>query len=345
MMPNMLRLRKTYLSLFLIYVGFVSAYTPTTWIDGFPNNLFAPPCLADVHGRFKKCSQWQGHVRVNFFSIVQPNKYLDISDYGYEAYGFALQGHLHLDRLLQGLYGQLYIPGLLVHKKGSEWDWLNRLQKSYSGSSASIADIPLLIGWEAIQRRSWHFSGYLIGTIPTAKHELFHHGLIHPFVSYNRQFSCGPGVESTVRLWGKTKHYIDWFLGGDITFWRGINGKGVINDWIHGLNTLIPIRIHANRMYRVRSNLSYKLKHFLSDVGVQYLRIPGEKFSLINQPSMPVNTNARFGQEMWDVFFDVGMEMNFAKLPSYITIGIQERVAGVNVLRHLTINAKIGTQF
>lgn len=343
----MLRLRKLYLFLFFVSVADVSAYTPITWIEGIPNNLFSPPCFANVHGKFKKCSTWQGHVRANLFSVVQPKEYY----YSSEGYGLALQGHIHLDRLLQGLYGQLYVPALLVHKKGSEWNWSSRQEKSYSGYFASIADIPFLIGWEAIQRKSWHFSGYFVGTIPTSKHELFHHGSIQPFVSYNDQFSCAPGLESFVRLWGKPKHHIDWHLGADITFWRGINGTGVITNWTNDSGTLVPtatsvpVRIHANRMYRVQSDLSYKFKHFISDLGTQYLHIPEEKFSLINPPPTPVNTNYNFSQQMLDVFLDVGMEMQLAKLPSYVTIGVQSRIAGTNVPPYLNINVKLGTQF
>jgi len=317
------------------------AYTPTTWIEGTPNNLFSPPCVSNVHGRFKKCSPWQGHVQANLFSVVQPNE----SYYGYEGYGIALQGHLHLDGLLKGLYVQLYVPTLLVHEKIRRWSWLSGPQKYYSGYSASIADIPTLIGWEAIQRKSWHVSGYFVGTIPTSKHKLFHHGLAYPSISYNRQFSCAPGLENFVRLWGKPKHHIDWLTEADVTFRRGFNDTWVTINWTDNSSTLVPIRIHANRMYRVRSDIAYKFKHFISDFGVQYLNIPEEECSLINQPPTSMDTVISPSQEMWDVFLDIGWEMQLAKLPSYVTIGVHYGIGEANTPEYWDINVKVGTQF
>lgn len=334
----MLQLRKFYLCLFFVSIETVFAYTPITWIERNPNNLFSPPCCSNIHGRLKKCSPWQGHVRANLFSMVQPREYY----YGYEGYGFALQGHLHMDRLLRGLYSQLYLPMLLVHEK---IDFLIDQPTSYSGSFATIADIPILLGWEAIQRKSWHFSGYFVGTIPTAKHGLFHHGLVKPYVSYNHQFSFGPGLENFVRLLGNPKHHIDWLTTADITFWRGVNKTWVFHDWTNNSKILEPIRIHANQMYRIRSDLAYKFKHFISNIGVQYLYIPEEKISLINQLSTPEKSESDFNQRMWDVFIEIGWEMQLAELPSYITIGTQSRAAAGNVPSSWNINVKIGTQF
>jgi hypothetical protein len=98
-------------------------------------------------------------------------------------------------------------------------------------------------------------------------------------------------------------------------------------------------------MYRVRSDLAYKFKHFISGFGVQYIHIPEAKVSLINPPPTPMNTNYNFSQPMWDVFLDVGWEMQLAKLPSYVTIGVQDGLAGVIVPQYWNINVKLGTQF
>ncbi len=345
----MLQLRKLCLWLFFVNsVVNISAYTPTTWIEGTPNNLFSPPCVSNVHDRSKKSSPWQGHVRANLFSVVKPNEYY----YGYEGYGIALQGHLHMDRLLKGLYGQLYVPALLVHEKINEWNGLIGPQEShkfYSGSSATIADIPVLIGWEAIQRQSWHVSGYFVGTIPTSKHTLFQNGLLNPFISYNHKFSYGPGLENFVRLWGKPKHHIDWLTNADITFWQGFNGTGVLT-WANNSKTFVPVKIHANHMYRVRSDLAYKFKHFIGGIGVQYINIPEEKISLINQPEphideIRIDAITNPSQHLWDISLDIGWEMQLAKLPSYITIGVQDALAGMNTPQYWNINVKLGTQF
>lgn len=341
----MLQLRKLCLCLFFVNsIVNISAYTPTTWIERTPNNLFSPPCVSNVHDRSKKCSPWQGHVRANLFSVVKPNEYY----YGYEGYGIALQGHLHMDRLLKGLYGQLYVPALLVHEKINEWNGLigpQESHKSYSGTSATIADIPVLIGWEAIQRKSWHVSGYFVGTIPTSKHTLFQNGLVNPFISYNRKFSYGPGLENFVRLWGKPKHHIDWLTNADITFWQGTNTKWSLTNWTDHSKILVPVKIHANHMYRVRSDLAYKFKHFISGIGVEYLHIPEEKISLINQTPAEESDAIDARYVTWDISLDIGWEMQLAKLPSYITIGAQDALAGMNTPQYWNINVKLGTQF
>jgi hypothetical protein len=341
---------KSYLLLFVFVVCTVvgRAYTPVTWINGTPNTLFAPPCLTEVHGEKKKCPPWQGHVRTNLFAVCQKD-YLGFSP-SY-AGGIALQGHLHLDKILHNLYGEIYAP-IVLAAEGKRYYWslnfTSKKQSTYS-SMATVADVPLLIGYTAIKRKRFQLDGYVLGIIPTVKRALFYQGTAVPHIRFDDHFSWGIGSSCLVHLWGRPQHNLGWLTEADITFHEGRNETNVFSVTTDGWKTVkkVPIllRRHADQLYMVQSNLAYKFKHLVSDLGVRYFHIPGIKYSLldttiITQPPMPWPA-----LELFDAFSDIGWIMHLYKLPSYVTLGAHYQILKHDYLEAWGINLKFGVDF
>ncbi len=331
---------KSYLLLivFVANVVIMQAYTPTTWIDSTPNNLFAPLFLSNTLGEQKKSKSIQGNLRTNLFATYQQSSYGAGASF---LEGVAAHGRVDADKILRGLYGEIYTP--LV---------FSSIRNGYLryASSATIADVPLLVGWSAIKKKRFQLDGYVLGIIPTTKRVLFHDGKSRYNIWFDDHFAWGLGSALVVHLWDRPRHKIDWLTEADVTFHEARKAAGILSSTSDGWKTVtdIPILLkrHAGQMYKIQSGLVSKFKHFVSDIGVQYFITPRIKHSFIdttltaNPP--PIDSAA----SIFNLFYDIGWRMRCGKFPSYVSLGANAIIPNHNdLIDRLNVTVKFGVDF
>lgn len=338
------RLHLIFLVTVLMSTGIMHAYTPITWITGNPNNVFAPLCLSNIHSNKKSCSPWQKHLHTNLFGGAQSNMYGRRID---QVYGVALQGHMHMDPLLRGLYTQVYVPAILTYGETYNWDKTTMRNIYRHGSTAAIADLPFVLGWNAIRRKSFRVSGYGFGIIPTTKFAFYHHRTKELLLSFDNHFACGLGGEVFVRICGTPRHHVDWLTEADVTFQECRKGIGTLTSWDYRTIKPIPIKIQATQLYKIRSGIAYKFRHFISDIGAQYLYTPERKYSLTGDALTVNNVTMNYdpSTHLLDLFADIGWVIGSHEPSPYVVVGTHMAIAGYNSCSDWDIHLKLGIDF
>lgn len=166
----------------LFFIGFYKmgyAYTPITWLEPFPQNFFAQPCVSNIQEKEEIYASWQGDIQTNLFAVGPDG-----------GYGLAMEGGLRRDDILHGIFGRIYIPVGFAYE-----------QRKY------IAELSLLGGLSVIKRKSFGFDVYALAKIPQAIHSVSHNN-----------FSGGFGCSCFIRIFGKPKHHLDCLTEVDVLF-------------------------------------------------------------------------------------------------------------------------------
>ena len=154
------------------------------------------------------------------------------------SYGFVLDYHQNLEKLLDGLYFSISIPIVYVkndmnmrvfscgaaHKTAAEnvlkyfrgeyevtegsnkqEKLKNALMGCMNDSQTGVADIPLILGYDFINDECYH-AGINIGLIIPTGNEAEGCRLFEAIVGNGGHFAFGAGLDGSVKLWGEDNH-------------------------------------------------------------------------------------------------------------------------------------------
>jgi hypothetical protein len=287
------------------------AYVPTIWINGTPNNIYTPLCRASICHEKGKRSPLNVNAQMDFFALAQWSNFA----YGQcQACGVSLQGDMHMNRLLNGIYCQIYASALMNHARS--YDYL--AQRVFYNTLASLTDTHFLLGLNAVHKNRFRCSGYVFGIIPATRHSLFNSSKIISWVGLDDHFAWGVGIDLFVRVWGKKLHHVDWLADTDVTFLT--SRKGLAWTKSNGIYQPCHIEICSSQLYKIRSALAYQCNYFISDIGIQLFCAPDLKYTSIDNLSKKTLEQST----LWaSLFCDVGTTIQLCDVPSYAALGVQ----------------------
>jgi hypothetical protein len=286
----------------------VHAYVPTTWIRGVPNNIYSPLGAINASQELDTYLPCNFDPRVNLFALTQRSQHLAGQC---QAYGLGFQGTLYMDKVLQGLYSQIYAAALMNH--GKIHDQSFRVKQD---TSSSLADTHLALGWKALNKKRLSLSGYLFGIIPAPKHALFDPNKIINWIGLDNHFAWGTGLDVFVRLWGNQFHHIDWLTDTNVTFLTSRHAQAWKNNSGY---ELCPIKIHAHQLYKCQSTIAYQFKNFISDLGIQCFYMPAPHYDMANGLTKSLTPS-----DLWVSFLcDIGVVLPVHQSSLYCSLGAQ----------------------
>ncbi len=153
------------------------------------------------------------------------------------SYGFVLDYHQNLEKLLDGLYFNIQIPIVYVkndmHMRvfkcqdaadGLAEDVLKYFMGEYEGtagnkqeklkfakmgccsdSTTGVADVELMIGYDFVNDECYH-AGINIGLVIPTGNEPEAHNAFEAIVGNGNHFGFGAGLDGAVKLWGEDNH-------------------------------------------------------------------------------------------------------------------------------------------
>jgi hypothetical protein len=294
---------------FLMAMGISSApaYVPTTWIRGVPNNIYSPLAVINASQDIDTYLPFNFDPQVNLLALAQNSQHLSGQC---QSYGLGFQGTLYMDKVLRGLYSQIYAAALINHGRTHDQSFNVK-----HDTSASIADTHLAIGWKALHNKKVTLSGYLFGIIPATKQALFDSNKTIDWIGLDNHFAWGTGLDLFVRIWGNQRHHIDWLTDTNVTFLTSRNAQAWKND--NGYK-LYPIKIHAHQLYKCQTSLAYQFKNFISDCGMSYFYMPGPQYDM-NGITKRLNPS-----DLWVSFLgDIGTILPLHRSHFYCSLGAQ----------------------
>jgi hypothetical protein len=81
--------------------------------------------------------------------------------------------------------------------------------------TCGLADIPLIIGWQPVQKDSWGLAVELVGSIPTGNRPKSEF-LFEPIIGNGRQPTIGTGIMSYIKIWEDLEQYMYLYLTGHL---------------------------------------------------------------------------------------------------------------------------------
>lgn len=78
-----------------------------------------------------------------------------------------------------------------------------------------LADIPLIVGWQPVQKDSWGLALELIGSIPTGTRPKSNY-LFEPIIGNGREPALGVGVVSYIKIWEGLEQYMHLYVTGHL---------------------------------------------------------------------------------------------------------------------------------
>jgi len=293
----------------LMCYGKALSYTPITWINGAPHNIYKPLCLV---GAYQKDAQSRFfHLDANAVALSQWSRIAHITSNS-QLYGLAIQGTMNMDQLLSGLYSNVYVAALINHEKTYDSIW--RAQYHYE---AGLADTHLQLGWKAYNKEKAVLSCYAFGIIPATKHALFDATKTINWVGLDAHFAWGIGANLQVRLKGNTVHHCDWLTDVNVTFLESCHTKAWVKN--NGFYELYPIKIYAHQLYKFSTTLAYQYKKFISDIGVHFFYMPSLNYTRADNISQVLEP----ADYAFAPFCDVGATFPSRKLSYYCSVGAQ----------------------
>lgn len=308
-----------------------NAYTPLTWINKNPQELFLDSLSFQRPTEQEDQTlpaDWKKENAATFFTSI--NRSLDGTRY--QAGGIALEGHLKLGPIVSGLYANIYVPVAMVHTKEPT--------QNHDTLVVGIPDGTLLLGWNAIKKQDFNCSLYLFGVTPVTDNKVFYHR--NSFVGFNshqRLSSWGFGGDAALRLMKKKRYEVSWLNEANVRFDQASNEFYVGSDNEQKTSVITLLKINPNQLYHARSWLAFTMDNgeVFHHLGVRYLFSPKEMYTTLNEDSGMLARS----QNAWKLFYYVECTKKNYKVPLFFSFNLEHSFVG----RSYGCLFKVGTKF